>query len=113
MEALAIRLEAMAIRLEAIASRFLDLKLLGVKKSRLFLVSTGQAPPTQQRETERERERVCQNCHSERTDHLWEQILKHSQFPGRFLSCAASGLFSDLFSSWKPAAEAIGWKNGT
>ena len=57
MEALAIRLEAMAIRLEAIASRFLDLKLLGVKKSRLFLVSTGQAPPTQQRETERERER--------------------------------------------------------
>ena len=100
---------------------YLDLKLLGVKKSRLFLVSTGQAPPTQQRETERER--VCQNCHSiatsfwaphpERTDHLWEQILKHSQFPGRFLSCAASGLFSDLFSSWKPAAEAIGWKNGT
>lgn len=33
---------------------YLDLKLLGVKKSRLFLVSTGQAPPTQQRETERE-----------------------------------------------------------
>ena len=88
--------------------RNLDLKLLRVKKSPDFLVSTCQAPPTQQRETERVSELPLYSYFllgppSKKNGPLvGKQIFKHSHVVFSLAPLLGSSATSSLLGSLQP-----------